>query len=749
MKSSPALAVSLFVALVLLGASVRGEALASAPDAQDPWSGFVAWAEQEFGAEGGRAARFLAEHRPERDAQIDRRILEDNLRFALRARSRFAWAKDLDEALFHNDVLPYAVLDEKRENWRPAMFERAAAIVEGCKTATEAAQALNRELFKLVNVKYGRKRERPNQSPSESMRQGVASCTGLSILLIDACRAVGVPARAAGVAKWHSKRGNHTWVEIYDQGRWWYTGAAEYDAKGLGRVWFGKDASQAVAGHPYEAVRATSWRKTGQGHWPMVWALRDTSVPGLDVTARYAAPSAAQKNVGKDANKSVCYLRYWEGDKRQVAQVRAFEAAEGKLAAGPVETRAGEADLNDMPSLELRVGKSYRLEITAGELVRVAFHEASQGKATLELRASELGLAEQSAERMLQELFDKAVQAKSAEAKKALKEKKIRAAGKEMRILEKSFGQAPESGASLWISMHGGGGAPARVNDQQWRNQIRLYQPRAGIYVAPRAPSNTWMLWHEGHIDPLFDELIATYVAARGVDPDRVYLLGYSAGGDGVYQLAPRMADRFAAAAMMAGHPNETLPDGLRNLPFMIFMGGRDKAYRRNAIAAEWKKKLADLAQKDRGGYPHKVTIYPEDGHWMGGKDKEALPWMAKHTRQPWPKKIVWIQDDVTHDRFYWLALPKGQVRARQRIDAEVTGQSIAIRSDDKLQAITLRLRDSLLDLDQPIRVSWNGKPAFTGRVLRSESAIRQSLAERLDLPSAASAVLSVRAPGQ
>jgi hypothetical protein len=78
-----------------------------------------------------------------------------------------------------------------------------------------------------------------------------------------------------------------------------------------------------------------------------------------------------------------------------------------------------------------------------------------------------------------------------------------------------------------------------------------------------------------------------------------------------------------------------------------------------------------------------------------------------------------------------------------------VTGQSIAIRSDDKLQAITLRLRDSLLDLDQPIRVSWNGKPAFTGRVLRSESAIRQSLAERLDLPSAASAVLSVRAPGQ
>ena len=47
------------------------------------------------------------------------------------------------------------------------------------------------------------------------------------------------------------------------------------------------------------------------------------------------------------------------------------------------------------------------------------------------------------------------------------------------------------------------------------------------------------------------------------VDPNKVYLMGYSAGGDGVYQLAPRMADRFAAAAMMAGHPNETSPLGL------------------------------------------------------------------------------------------------------------------------------------------------------------------------------------------
>ena len=27
---------------------------------------------------------------------------------------------------------------------------------------------------------------------------------------------------------------------------------------------------------------------------------------------------------------------------------------------------------------------------------------------------------------------------------------------------------------------------------------------------------------------------------------------------------------------MMAGHPNETRPDGLRNLPFTLHMGGED-----------------------------------------------------------------------------------------------------------------------------------------------------------------------------
>jgi len=35
---------------------------------------------------------------------------------------------------------------------------------------------------------------------------------------------------------------------------------------------------------------------------------------------------------------------------------------------------------------------------------------------------------------------------------------------------------------------------------------------------------------------------------------------------------------------------------------------------------------------------------------------------MAKHTRNPIPEKIVWRQDDVTHSRFYWLAIDPASI---------------------------------------------------------------------------------------
>ena len=71
-----------------------------------------------------------------------------------------------------------------------------------------------------------------------------------------------------------------------------------------------------------------------------------------------------------------------------------------------------------------------------------------------------------------------------------------------------------------------------------------------GIYVSVRGVSNTWDLHFQEETYPLLDALITNLTVTDHADPNRVYLLGFSAGGDGVYQLAPRLADRFAAVNM-------------------------------------------------------------------------------------------------------------------------------------------------------------------------------------------------------
>ncbi len=326
----------------------------------------------------------------------------------------------------------------------------------------------------------------------------------------------------------------------------------------------------------------------------------------------------------------------------------------------------------------------------------------------------------------------------------AMAAKAIRIGDRTLRWESRQFGDAPWGKRSLWISMHGGGNAAPEVNDQQWRNQIRLYEPAEGIYLAPRAPTDTWNLWHEPQIDPLFQQLIDAQVALNGVDPDRVYLLGYSAGGDGVWQLGPRMADRFAAAAMMAGHPNEAGVASLRNLPFGIFMGGADAAYDRNKIAADRSAELVRLHAADPGGYVSMSRIYPGLPHWMNRKDAEALPWMAGFTRDPWPRRIVWVQDDVTHDRFYWLHIPDAAAaKAGDRIDAAVAGQTITLNGTVPAHT-TLRLSDRLIDLDKRVRVVVNGRAVFDGKVPRTAAAIVASLDERADPASAATALLTL-----
>ena len=166
---------------------------------------------------------------------------------------------------------PYANVDEKRDAWRKEFYELCMPLVKDCKTPTEAAQKTQRRVFKKLKVQILHAAQgRPTRAPRSRSSSGKASCTGLSIVLSDACRGVCVPARLVGTPLWANNRGNHTWVEIWDKD-WHFTGACEPDPKGLDRGWFVGDAAQAKKDSLEHAIYAASFQRT-KIYFPLVWA---------------------------------------------------------------------------------------------------------------------------------------------------------------------------------------------------------------------------------------------------------------------------------------------------------------------------------------------------------------------------------------------------------------------------------------------------------------------------------------------
>ena len=154
---------------------------------------------------------FLLGNMPERDLQqLSPSLLVENVALAYETFAKAPWRDRVPKEIFLNDILPYACVNETRDAWRGLLREKCEPLVADCQTPAEAAQRLNQKLFKLVNVRYSTGRKKADQSPLESMESGLATCTGLSILLVDACRSVGVPARLAGTPMWTNMRGNHT-----------------------------------------------------------------------------------------------------------------------------------------------------------------------------------------------------------------------------------------------------------------------------------------------------------------------------------------------------------------------------------------------------------------------------------------------------------------------------------------------------------------------------------------------------------
>lgn len=319
---------------------------------------------------------FLIAYMPEGDRDtLTADFLLEEVDWAYRARETFPWTKALPDSVFYNDVLPYASMNERREPWRAMFWEKLYPLVDSITDVRAAIDTINKQLQYIVKVEYNTKRRKPHQSPGESMEIGMASCSGLSILLTDAFRTMGIPSRIAGTPLWVSKEGNHNWTEVWIDGQWYFT--EYYPTPALNRSWFLERAGKADKSDPIYWMYATSWRPTGL-HFPMVWDFKNQNVPGIDVTDFYIDLYNAQMAEAKNgAPVAIRVFRSQSGGRSsadRVAQdIKVVDEAGNMVAAG--KTAGPTADMNDYLTLYLPFGRTLTAEFTdaQGTLHSAAF----------------------------------------------------------------------------------------------------------------------------------------------------------------------------------------------------------------------------------------------------------------------------------------------------------------------------------------------------------------------------------------
>lgn len=275
----------------------------------------------------GECFEFLVRHMPARDLGMNVSMLADTVAYALEARDTFPFAAAVPWHIFLNDVLPYSVLAEPRNPWRPLFFRYFAT---SNKTAALRADNMTLAAVGFWMNTYGWRMTTPwihyvesqtdtinGYSPFQVLAAHNASCTGLSEFMVACFRSIGVPARIAGTPHWNLGNvtcprgdaspdcGNHDWVEVWAGGGWGFVD--QMDSRyPLNTSWFfpGHAKSQ-VPGTLNHSIFATSWAPAAmvQADWggdddplarpvdyfPMVWDWHDRVTSAWDVTRRYLA----------------------------------------------------------------------------------------------------------------------------------------------------------------------------------------------------------------------------------------------------------------------------------------------------------------------------------------------------------------------------------------------------------------------------------------------------------------------------
>ena len=127
----------------------------------------------------------------------------------------------------------------------------------------------------------------------------------------------------------------------------------------------------------------------------------------------------------------------------------------------------------------------------------------------------------------------------------------------------------------LVIYLHGRGG-DVMTPEEPWNastfSEKGNYREHPCLIIAPQAPSNGWNGEKADGVLAIAKELLETFP----IDPDRIYITGYSMGSFGTFKLISMQPDFFAAGVAIAGGASPSSASKLKDVPIWAFHGDAD-----------------------------------------------------------------------------------------------------------------------------------------------------------------------------
>ncbi len=201
--------------------------------------------DEKLSLEETEALKFLYAYMPYSDlADYDGKFFLDQVKYAFKARDFFSWGKTVPEDIFRHFVLVYRVNNENLDTARMFIFNEIKDRIKDL-TMYDAALEVNHWCHEKVCYRAADAR---TSAPLATIRTSFGRCGEESTFTVTALRAVGIPARQCYTPRWAHTDDNHAWVEVWVDGKWYFLGACEPDAK-LDMGWFAAPSTRCMMVH--------------------------------------------------------------------------------------------------------------------------------------------------------------------------------------------------------------------------------------------------------------------------------------------------------------------------------------------------------------------------------------------------------------------------------------------------------------------------------------------------------------------